>query len=166
MDKRKIEVMLWIVIFLSIVPVLIFSYEGIRNINIYIHRQDYRIGTFIVDSRNCGDGYGGSHFNCYGYGKINNKIKTKVNMGKNPSTTSLFGEYADLNKYIYLVFYRENGKQTLLIRDESQIVFNAIPYLKRGILELLYPIIIFPIIIYLYKKVKKQNIEQNIWQKK
>lgn len=157
MDKKKIELILWIVIFLSIVPVLIFSYLGIGSINIYIHRQDYIIGIFIVDSLRCTSLAGSGDGRCYGYGKINNKIKSKVNLGLDPSVTSLFGEYADLNKEEYPVFYRENGKQTLL-RNENQTVFNAYPYFKRGILELLYPMVIFPIIIYLYKKIKKQNV--------
>ena len=158
MDKKKIEVILRIVIFLSVIPIMIFSYEGILNVNIYIHRQDYKIGTFIVESLDCtalGDGSDGQ---CYGYGKINNKIQSKVKLGVNPKVTSLFGESADLNKEKYTVFYKENGKQTLLVRDESQTVFKAAPYLKRGILELLYPIVIFPLIIYSYKEIKKQNV--------
>jgi hypothetical protein len=157
MDKKKLELGLWIVIFLSIVPVLIFCYEGVYHVNIYLHKNDYMIGVFRVDSFVCGSTFN-SFTNCYGYGKINNKIKSKVDLGKSPDVNCISCEYADLNKKEYSVFYRENGKQTVVIRGEHQTMFNANPYLKKGIFELLYPIVIFPVIIFLYRKLKKQNI--------
>jgi hypothetical protein len=155
-NHKIVQLALLLIIFISIVPVIIVTYQGIISTNIYFHHKEYKKGVFILDSLDCGSGHGGEDFKCYGFGKINNIIHTKINLGNNPNTISISGNYANLNQKKYLVFYRENGKQTILrLNKEKEI--NVYKYLKKAIFELLYPIIIFPIIIFLYIKIKKTN---------
>lgn len=152
-DKDKLEVQLMIFIFIFFVPVIIFTYFGVRSLNIYMHRNEYKIGVFKLDTFDCGSKYGRDGSNCFGIGTINDSLKTKINMGRAPNIKGLSDNIADLNKDIYDVFYRDNGVQTI-VNTNKETQFNSNKFLVTGILELSL-LIIYLVAIYIYKKLNK-----------
>jgi hypothetical protein len=158
-EKKQVGVM--ILIFMSIVPSLLFSYWGISNVNIYINKNEYKQGVFIVEKIKCPSSSRDEGTYCYASGKINN-LYTEIGLGLYPGEGSIYGEeaYANLGKKEYEVFYRPNGNQTL-IKRENETKFNAMHYLKKGILELILPLIVLPLFIFYYKHLtrKLKNIK-------
>jgi hypothetical protein len=90
-----------------------------------------------VDSLDIGHGYG-KDFNVYAIGKIKN-IKLRVNIGKNPNTSSLFeSKVANLNQDTIKVFYRNNGKYPIYLNNENkELNFNI--FLKNFFINMIFP---------------------------
>ena len=153
-EKKQVGVM--ILIFIGIVPSLLFTYLGINNVNIFVNKNEYQQGIFIVNDIKCPSDTGGGGKYCNAYGKVNN-IETEVLLGLYPGSENDFRkkDWADLGKEKYEVFYRPNGKQTLL-KKENESKFNAVFYLKKGVLELIFPLIIYPLFIVYYKYLTKK----------
>lgn len=153
-EKKQVGIM--ILIFIGIVPALLFAFVGISNVNIYVNKNEYQQGIFIVNDIKCPSDTGSSQGNCTAYGKVNN-IETEVYLGLYPGSENDFRkkDWADLGKKTHEVFYRPNGKQTLL-KKENELELNAIFYLKKGILELIFPLIIYPLFIVYYKHLTKK----------
>ena len=153
-EKKQIGIM--ILIFIGIVPALLFAYWGISNVNIFINKNEYKQGFLIVKDIKCPSIGSESGGECTAYGKVNN-IETEVYLGLYPGTGTIYGEevYADLGKEKYKVFYRPNGKQTRL-KKENESKFNAVFYLKRGILELIFPLLVYPFLIFYNKKLSNK----------
>ncbi|WP_440880854.1 hypothetical protein [Tenacibaculum sp. C7A-26P2] len=105
----------------------------------------------------CGDGHGTDDFNCYGYGTINeNKEKVMVNLGKTPGVSSFSKEnYADLSSDTIMVFYRPDFKQTILKKENEQKL-DKNRYLRKGLMELIYPILVYPLIVFYFRKTNRK----------
>ncbi len=156
MNKEHKEIVLMILIFLSVVPSIIFLLMGIRSLNIYIQSENYKLGILKVKSIDCGNSHGGDDSNCYAYGLIDkSKILYRVNLGLSPDKTKLFEKtkVADLSKTEYDVYYIRGKKMTIL-KDFDSNKLKTNYYLKRAISELFFPILVFPFLIYCYNKNK------------
>jgi hypothetical protein len=161
----KVIKILIIIIFISIVPCFIFLIEASKNMNVYINRDQYKKGIFIKDSVACGGGNDSDNSFCVGYGRVK-AIKTSVVLGLTYGTNVIFGspKYADLNKNKFIVFYKADGKNTLL-NENNELKIDAKQYLTDSIFGLIYPLIIFPgLILYFLRKrkqIKKNEDETN-----
>lgn len=145
------EVRLMLMVFIGFLPAIIFLYLGVYPLNIFMKADKYKIGKFFLKDLDCGTGYESEDFNCYGHGTINNR-KTSVNLGKTPGITSIYNNpnYADLSSDTIAVFYRPSLRQTIVVRNNEKRL-NKNKYLYKGVKNLIYPLIIF-----LYRKTKKQ----------
>ena len=157
MDARlkNIRLFLMLCLFVGFVPMLLFIYWGLYPLNIYMHSEEYNVGVFYLEDLDCGSGNGGDTMNCYGYGKINNKT-TSVDLGLSPHIKSITNRgYADVSSDSIPVFYRPNLKQTIVIRNNEKVL-DKNKYLVQGLMNLIYPIVIYPLLFFFYKKVNKR----------
>lgn len=155
-ELEKKEIVFIVLLFVGFIPMVIFLYLGFSPLTIYSKSSEYKKGLFIIKDFDCGTGYGASGFTCYGYGTINGK-KAKVNLGESPYLGSGNKDYnyMDLSSDTIDVFYRPSLRQTILIRD-SEDELDKNKYLKKGLINLVYPIFIYPLIFFYYKKVKRK----------
>ncbi|MCG8762302.1 hypothetical protein G1K46_06040 [Tenacibaculum finnmarkense] len=153
---EKQDTSLMLLIFVGFVPFFLFIYWGVYPLTIYFNVDKYKIGKFYLLKLDCGMGDGSDDFNCYGYGTINN-IKTSINLGKTPGINTIYKNpnYADLSSDTIAVFYRPDLRQTIVIRNNEEKI-DKNKYLYKGIKNLIYPLIIYPFLIYLYRKTSKQ----------
>lgn len=155
MTKEKKKVFIMIAIFLSIIPSIIFLLIGTKSLLTLINSNRYKLGVLKIKSIDCGSGYGGDDSNCYGYGTINDNDYV-VNLGLTPDKISLFeNTEANLSKGHYDVFYIENEEKAIL-RVDGEVKINTIHYLKKSILELIFPVLILPLLIYYYYSLKNE----------
>ncbi|UZO79835.1 hypothetical protein NBT05_12835 [Aquimarina sp. ERC-38] len=152
MKKENRKILIAVLIFIGIIPSIIFLIIGIRSLSIFLNFNRYEKGIINIKSFDCGSSHGGDDSNCYGIGTING-LDYRVNLGLAPGNKKIFNihNHADLSKTNYEVFFIKNKKNAILIKD-GQIEFDRFSYLRKSIFELLLPLLIFPLIIYLYKK--------------
>ncbi|MEX6625791.1 hypothetical protein [Tenacibaculum salmonis] len=153
--ERK-QVTLIVLLFIGFLPMLLFLYWGGYPLTIYLKANEYKKGLFYLDELDCGTGNGSDDFNCYGYGTINNK-KASVNLGKTPGVRTIYKNpnYADLSSDTIKVFYRPNLKQTI-VRKKNEEKLDKNKYLRKGLINLIYPILIYPFMFFLYKRITKK----------
>lgn len=143
-----------LMILINIEPCIILIYEASSDLMIYFHKEEYKEGVFVKDSILC-SGIESNDY-CEGFGFVNG-IKTTVKLGLYPDTNTIFGDevYADLNTDKYDVYYKLNGKDTILINQRKKNNWNS--YLTDGLIELFYPFIIFPLIIFYFLRKRKKT---------
>ena len=151
---KNIRIFLMLSLFVGFVPMLLFVYWGIYPLNIYWNADEYSVGVFCLEDLDCGNGHGSDDFNCYGYGKINDK-KAKVNLGLKPGIKTINkSRYADLSSDSIPVFYRPNMWQTIVIKN-NEMTLDKNKYLVKGIIHFIYPLIIYPLLYFFYKRVDR-----------
>ncbi|VAW26061.1 hypothetical protein MNBD_BACTEROID06-113, partial [hydrothermal vent metagenome] len=99
-----------------------------QNLNIVFNANEYKPSIFEMDSISCLTGGSSSassnrFCNAYGYAE---DILTSIDLG--------YDFEVDFNRKYYPVFYRPDGKLTL-IRKEDETVFDNTPYLKTAMLQ-------------------------------
>lgn len=165
MNKLKLELILLGILIFGFLPVIFYLYEASISLNKYLNRENYKDGLLIVEDVECGSGYNGQDANCYGFGSINGIIKTKILIGQTPGLKVLFAEKTDFEKKEYQVFYREDGKYTIL-KEKHETKFNGRKYLEETIFYFFYPLIIYPAIVLHYRRVKKKNnLKNKVWER-
>ncbi len=104
----------------------------------------------------CGDGNGSDNSVCIGYGTINNE-KASVDLGLSPDVSSIYKNpnYANISSDTIAVFYRPDLKQTI-VKKENKEKLDKNKYLYKGVKNLIYPLIIYPFLIFFYRKTSKQ----------
>ncbi|CAA0164942.1 hypothetical protein [Tenacibaculum maritimum] len=153
---EKKYIILVILLFVGILPAMLFLYTGFYPLNIYLKSDEYKKGEFYLEKVDCGSGYGADNSVCVGYGTINNE-KASVDLGLSPSVSSIYKNpnYADLSSDTIAVFFRSDLKQTI-VREKNEDKLDRNKYLKKGVINLIYPLAIYPFIVLYHRKVKKQ----------
>ena len=170
--KRQLPMM--IVLFLGFGANIILVTMAVIKINRYIHKEEYREGILNIDKFTYSSSGGGQGTH-YGHGTVKNvytniglgssKVRIKPITGPNENTSIAFyykenGERKSTSElgYTYNVFYRSNGKQTILKRGNETIEDNMNKQLKNGLLNLVFPFIIYPL-LYIYYKYLSRKIK-------
>ncbi|MCF6352185.1 MAG: hypothetical protein L3J06_04150 [Cyclobacteriaceae bacterium] len=128
-----------------------------QNLNIIFNTSEYKPSIFEMDSISCltgGSSSASSDRFCNAYGHAED-ILTSIDLG--------YDFEVDFDKKYYPVFYRPDGKLTL-IREEDETVFDNSPYVKTAMLQLGLPLITIILLIGYYrnltKKIKKHEQEK------
>ena len=171
----KIQLPLFIVLFLGFGANIILIIMAIIDVNVYMHKNDYREGVLHVKDIKYSSGTGDTGGRYYAYGFVND-VFTDVSVGssttyiksitgpdENTSTAFYYKENGERKStselgYTYNVFYRSNGKQTILKRGNETIEDNMNKQLKNGLLNLVFPFIIYPL-LYIYYKYLSRKIK-------
>lgn len=123
----------------------------IRN-ELKIIRSDFHKGIIYIDSIECNSvsGSDGDNELCYGFGSVEG-VLTKVKLGNENKI--------DLTKKNYSVFYRPDGKLTILNKSESNYLDKK-KYKRETFLIMIFIIlfnIIFGITFLKLKKIKNES---------
>lgn len=136
--------LLLLIPFLIIINIICFLM--IKN-DVEIIKSDFKKGIIHLDYIDCSSisGSDGNNELCDGYGKVNS-IATKVNLGNENNL--------DFNIKTLSVFYRSDGKFTLLNKNKSDVLDKK-KYLRKTIFTIILLILINVIWVILFKKMKR-----------
>ena len=117
-----------------------------QNLNIVIHTSMYKPSILQIDSIFCQSTEESTSQFCDGFGYVEN-IYTSIDLGDDFDV--------DYDRKTYPVFYRQDGKLTL-IRKGEDMVFDNTPYVKTALWQLGLPLIIILSLLIYYRRINKK----------